>query len=217
LITLFGNLESGNVHKVQLILKFCEKEFTRVDVSQVRSETSQPGFLSINPIGKIPAIITESGDVLSESNAILYYFGSDTSLWPAGRRNQAEVLRWMFFEQYSHEPTLSVIRYLKNFTEHPDQHSEQIRLLTPKAERALDTLENRLGKSAWVAASTCTIADYALYPYTKLANEAGFDLRGYPAIESWLEHLESQPRFIALNEEGAVYVATFEEYFDKPV
>ncbi len=83
MITLFGNLESGNVHKVQLILKFCRRPFTRVDVSQTRGETSQPSFLSLNPIGKIPTILTENGDVLSESNAILFYFGCDTPLWRA--------------------------------------------------------------------------------------------------------------------------------------
>lgn len=217
MITLFGNLESGNVHKVQLILKLCKKPFTRVDVSQVRGETSHSSFLSLNPIGKIPAILTESGDVLSESNSILYYFGSDTPLWPRERLIQAEVLRWMFFEQYSHEPTLSVIRYLKNFTEDPNQHCEQIKLLTPKAKRALDTLENHLKKKTWIADSTCTIADYALYPYTKLSDESGFELSGYPSIEKWLGQVESQLYFIPLKEEGAVHVATFKEYFDRNV
>ncbi len=214
MITLFGNLASGNVHKVQLILRFCNKPFIRVDVSQVRGETGHSSFLGVNPIGKIPAIITESGDVLSESNAILYFFGSDTPLWPEERRVQAEVLRWMFFEQYSHEPTLSVIRYLKNFSDDPGQHSAHIELLVPRAERALDTLENRLKTKIWIAASTCTIADYALYPYTKLANESGFELCGYPAIERWLAQVESQAHFLPLNEEGAAHVATFQEYFD---
>lgn len=215
MITLFGNLESGNVHKVQLILKFCRQPFTRVDVSQTRGETSHPSFLSLNPIGKIPAILTESGDVLTESNAILFYFGSDTPLWPRERRVQAEVLRWMFFEQYSHEPTLSVIRYLKKFTQDPNQHYEQIKLLKPKAKRALDTLEHHLKNKAWIAASTCTIADYALYPYTKLSNESGFEISSYPAIKKWLGQVENQPCFIPVKEEGAIHVATFKEYFDK--
>tara|TARA_R110000772_G_scaffold63282_2_gene141758 strand:+ start:3069 stop:3722 length:654 start_codon:yes stop_codon:yes gene_type:complete len=217
LITLFGNLESGNVHKVQLILRYINEAFVRVDVSQTRGETSQPEFLKLNPIGKIPAVLLDDGDALSESNAILFYFGSTTDLWPGNARSQAEVLRWLFFEQYSHEPTLSVIRYLKNYSEDPSQHQEQIKILEPKAKRALETLEQRLKSQSWVAAEYCTIADYALYPYSKFSDEAGFELAKYPSIQNWLLRVESQPGFLPVKEEGSVQTLSFSDYFNKNI
>lgn len=213
MITLFGTLESGNVHKVQLILRYIQKPYLRVDVNQARGETSRPEFLDINPIGKIPAVLLEDGDTLSESNAMLYYFGHGTELWPEDVRDQSEVLRWLFFEQYSHEPTLSVIRYLKKYTDDPKLHLSQIALLEPKAKRALNTLETRLRNRQWIAADVCTIADYALYPYTRFSPEAGFDLGEYPGILSWLARMEAQPNFLPVNVEGAAKVLSYDEYF----
>ncbi len=151
MITLFGNLESGNVHKVQLILRYVEEPYRRVDMSQTRDETRRPEFLDLNPIGKIPAVRLDDGDVLSESNAILFYFARATDLWPEDRRGQAEVLRWMFFEQYSHEPAVSVIRYLSRYTGDPRAHTERIAELKPKARRALETMDALLRDRPWVA------------------------------------------------------------------
>jgi glutathione S-transferase len=213
LITLFGTLESGNVHKVQLILQYIQKSYLRVDVNQARGETALPEFLDINPIGKIPAVLLEDGDTLSESNAILYYFAQDIELCPENTRDQTEVLRWLFFEQYSHEPTLSVIRYLKKYTVDPKQHLEQVVLLEPKARRALDTLETRLVNRQWIATEVCTIADYSLYLYTKFSPEADFDLSEYPGVQSWLTSVEAQPKFLPMNVDGAEKVLRYEDYF----
>ena len=99
MITVFGNLESGNVHKVQMLLHRLAIKFRRVDVAQPRGEPRRPEYLKINPIGKVPAVIFEDGDVLTESGAILYYFAQGTKLWPGDRRAQAEVLRWMFLQK----------------------------------------------------------------------------------------------------------------------
>jgi glutathione S-transferase len=213
LITLFGNLESGNVHKVQMILRRVGAPFRRVDVSQTRGEPRRSEFLKLNPIGKIPTLLLEDGDVLSESGAILYYFAKETELWPEDTRSQTEVLRWMFFEQYSHEPSLAVIRYLRNYAEDPGRHVERIKELEPKARHALAVMEQRLEANEWIAAANCTIADYALYPYTRVADEAGFDLNGFPAVRAWLERIESQPGFLPMRAEGAVETLTFDDYF----
>ncbi len=213
MITLFGNLESGNVHKVQLILRYVDEPYRRVDMSQTRDETRRPEFLDLNPIGKIPAVRLEDGDVLSESNAILFYFARDTELWPDDRRGQAEVLRWMFFEQYSHEPTVSVIRYLSRYTEDPRAHADKISELKPKAHRALETMEALLQVRPWIAGDGCSIADYALYPYTRVADEADLNLATYPSIERWLSRVEDQPRFLPMQTEGAAQTFAFPEYF----
>lgn len=213
MITLFGNLASGNVHKVQLILRYAKEPFRRVDVSQARGETQRPEFLRVNPVGKFPVVLLSDGDALSESNAILFYFAESTSLWPSETRVQAEALRWMFFEQYSHEPTLSVIRYLSHYAEHPERHTKQIEALKPKACHALEVLENQLQSRQWVASEDCTVADYALYPYTRVANESGFNLANYPSVERWLSQIEAQPNFLPMGAEGAEQVLSYSEYF----
>lgn len=213
MITLFGNLESGNVHKAQLILRYVEESYRRVDVNQTRNEPRRPEFLALSSIGKIPAVRLDDGDVLSESNAILFYFASDTDLWPEQARAQAEVLRWMFFEQYSHEPAVSVIRYLSRYVPDPQQHAARIEELKPKARRALEVMDNRLRDHPWIVGERCTIADYALYPYTRVADEADFSLASYPSIEKWLSRVEDQPRFLPMQTEGAEETLTFAQYF----
>src|ERR671910_1815602 len=115
MLTLFGNLESGNVHKVQMLLHRLAIGYRRVDVAQPRGEPRREAYLKINPMGKVPAVTLEDGDVLTESGAILYYFGQGSKLWPGDRRAQAEVLRWMFFEQYSHETALAGMRDFLHF------------------------------------------------------------------------------------------------------
>jgi glutathione S-transferase len=209
LITLFGNLASGNVHKAQMILRRVRVPYRRVDVSQTAGEPRRAEFLTLNPIGKIPAVLLDDGDILSESGAILYYFGHSTELWPPDVRSQTEVLRWMFFEQYSHEPSLAVIRYLTRYTEDPERHTDQVQALRPKARHALEVMENRLAANRWLAADNCTIADYALYPYTRVADESGFDLADFPSVQSWLAGLESQTEFIPMGTDGAVETLSF--------
>ena len=213
MITLFGNLESGNVHKVQMILRHVDEPYRRVDVSQTRGEPRSAEFRKLNPIGKVPAVLLDDGDVLSESGAILYWFARDGELWPGAARAQTDVLRWLFFEQYSHEPSLSVIRYLRRFTDEPADHVEQIENLRPKAQHALEVMEDQLQRHEWIAGPGCTIADYALYPYTRVANEAGFELGDFPSIETWLSRMEGRPRFIPMGTDGAEQTLSFAEYF----
>ena len=172
MMTLFGNLESGNVHKVQMLLHRLEIPFRRVDVSQPKGEPRRAEYLKINPIGKVPSLMLEDGDIITESGAILFYLAQGSKLWPGDRRAQTEVLRWMFFEQYSHEPALAVMRYL--------------------------------------------IADFALYPYTAWAHEAGVELQDYPALRRWLLQIESEPRFLPLLQDGAAEAISFAEFFEQP-
>ena len=213
MLTLFGNLDSGNVHKVQMILTRRGLPFRRVDVRQDRGEPRDPRFLALNRMGKVPTVRLDSGDMLSDSGALLFYFAQGTTLWPNDARHQAEVLRWMFFEQYNHEPTLAVIRYLKRFATVPGQYATRIAELLPKAEFALGVLEQRLGQADWVAGIGATIADYALYPYTRMAGEIGIDIARWPAVERWLARVEALPRFVPLYADAAIDVIGFQDYF----
>jgi glutathione S-transferase len=212
MITLFGTVESGNDHKVQLILRRTGVTYHRVQVSQVRGEPRHPDYLRINPIGKVPAILFETGDVISESGALLYWFGRNTCLWPTDERIRTEVLRWMFFEQYSHEPTLAVLRYYRKFASKSQLSTQQIRELGTKAHNALTTMETNLESRPWIAGNACSLADIALYPYTKWANEAGISIEQYPAIVRWLEAMESEPQFIPLGTDGAASTISFADF-----
>jgi glutathione S-transferase len=213
MLTLFGNLDSGNVHKVQMILHARAIPFRRVDVRQDRGQPRDPRFLALNPMGKVPALRFADGDVLSDSGAVLFYFAEGTALWPGDRRCQAEVLRWMFFEQYSHEPALAVLRYLIRFAPDSPGHSVRIDELRPLAVFVLGVLDKQLRSQDWIAGTRATIADIALYPYTRFAVEIGLDPRAWPALARWLERVESMPRHLPVYSDAATETITFETYF----
>ena len=213
MLTLFGNLESGNVHKAQMILSRRAIPFRRVEVAQVRGEPRRHEFLALNPMGKVPVLLMDDGDVMTESGAILFHFAEGTGLWPEGRRAQAEVLRWMFFEQYSHEAALAVMRYLRNYTDDPARHEERLTELRPRAHLALDAMQARLGGANWLVGETPTIADYALYPYTRMAGEAGVEIEEWPSLLPWLARVEAEPGFLPMYADGAIETLSFVEYF----
>jgi glutathione S-transferase len=119
----------------------------------------------------------------------------------------------MFFEQYSHEPALAVLRYMRRFAPDPRAHATRVAELTTKAHQALQAIEACLDSGGWIVGATCTLADLALYPYTKWADEAGIEIRAYPAILRWLSDVEHEPGFIPLRIDGSVSTVPFEEYF----
>ena len=116
MLTLYGFLRSGNVYKVRLLLAQLGIPHRRVEVSQLTADTARPEFRAINPIGKVPTLVFDDGRMLSESGAILHYLAAGTRFCPEDRWQQAQVLRWMFFEQYSHEPSIAVTRFLRVYT-----------------------------------------------------------------------------------------------------
>jgi glutathione S-transferase len=160
-------------------------------------------------MGKVPAVRFADGTVLSDSGALLFFFSSGTPLWPEVLRDQAEVLRWMFFEQYSHEPALAVLRYLRRFAPDRDAHQERIAELVAKSEFVLGVLEKQLARSEWIAGPATTIADYALYPYTRWMEEVGFSHHDWPAIDSWLDRFERIPKILPLYADGASQIIVF--------
>ncbi len=201
MVTLYGNLESGNVYKVRLLLARLGIAHVRVEVNQVDGDPKTPEFRAINPIGKVPALRFDDGRVLSESGAILYYLAQGTPMWPDGPWHHAQVLRWMFFEQYSHEPAIAVNRYILNYMADASGQAARVAENAEKGAHALGVMEAQLGAQDWLAAGRHTIADIALYAYTHTANEAGFDLAAYPAIGRWLARIAAQPGHIGQMEE----------------
>lgn len=195
-----------------MILRRVGQPYRRVDTAQSRGEPRSPKFLAMNPMGKVPTLLFENGDVISESGAILYFFADKTDLWPHQIREQTEVLRWMFFEQYSHEPSLAVIRFLKHY-DGSREAAGCIGELKSKARHVLGVMEKQLEKRDWIAGDGCTIADFVLYPYTRVMDESGFKFDDFPAVNGWLNRLEQQENVLAMGCDGAVESIGFSDYY----
>jgi glutathione S-transferase len=200
MLTLYDSAISGNAYKVRLLLSHLGLAFRRIEKNVDDGSTRTPEFLAINRIGKVPAIVLEDGTPLAESDAILYYFAEGTAFWPAQKLERAQVLQWMFFEQYSHEPTIAVVRH---WVAHLGKTASTEPLLPAKTAggyRALDVMEQHLAKNDYFVAGRYTIADIALYAYTHVAHEGGFDLSRYPAIQAWLKRIADQPGHIRITD-----------------
>jgi glutathione S-transferase len=198
MLTLYGDLDSGNVYKVRLLLAQLGISYQRVDTTQNRGEPNSAAFRAINPIGKIPTVVFDDGRMLSESGAILFYFAQTSRLWPTGDWEQAEVMRWLFFEQYSHEPYIAVNRHwtLHLTPAERDRLADRIAQNHQRGEQALGVMEQQLNCADWLAARHYTVADIALYAYTHTAREGRFDLAPYSGIARWLERVREQPGHI---------------------
>jgi glutathione S-transferase len=197
MITVYGMKASGNCYKVQLLLEQLERPYHWVEVNSVAGETRTAEFLAKNSNGKVPLLELADGRILAESNAILFYLSEATQLLPEDRWLRGQTLQWLFFEQYSHEPYIAVARFIMRWLapDHP-RRAELPRLLE-RGNLALEVMEKHLQKNDFFVDSSYGIADIALYAYTHEASSGGFILGNYPAIQSWLARVESQPGFIA--------------------
>ena len=205
MLTLYGDLDSGNVYKVRLLLAQLGTAYRRVDTTQNRGEPATAEFRAINPIGKIPTVMFDDGRMLSESGAILFYFSQGSAFFPSETWDRANVLRWMFFEQYSHEPYIAVNRHLLLHSSLAELAGLEDRIAAnhTRGGQALAVMEQHLDGNDWLAAGRYTIADIALYAYTHTAAEGGFDLGPYRKIGKWLDRVRAQPNHISQMEKEA--------------
>ena len=196
-VTVYGMRASGNCFKVALVLAHLDQPHRWVEVNSVAGETRTPEYLARNPNGKVPLLELADGRYLPESNAILCYLADGSQYWPEDRWQRAQVLQWLFFEQYSHEPYIAVARFISRWL--PADHPRQADLpkLRERGYQALDVMEKRLAEADFFADGGYSIADMALYAYTHEADMGGFELEGYPNIRAWLARVEDQPGFIA--------------------
>ncbi len=197
---LYDYLPSGNGYKVRLLLTLLGLPFERVELDIDRAETRTAAYLAKNPNGRIPALELENGEVLAESNAILFYLADGTPYLPDDRWLRAQVLQWMFFEQYSHEPYVAVARY---FLQHLEMTEARRVLLAEKQDKgraALAVMEDHLATRTYFVGERPTIADLALYAYTHVADEGGYDLEPYPAVRAWLARVAAEPGHIPITQ-----------------
>jgi glutathione S-transferase len=212
MIVLYGFLPSGNVYKVRLLFSHLGIAHRRVEVSQIAGHTSLPEFRRINPVGKVPVVKLKDGSLVTESGAILYYFSQGTPFWPSDLREQTETLRWMFFEQYSHEPPIAGNRYLLGYTDRRGGFGKTIEANAERGEHALRVMDAHLAQSPWFSGASYGIADIALYAYTHVAEEGGFNLSSHARVCRWLDRVASQADHISLLQEtSAAPVISLEE------
>jgi glutathione S-transferase len=198
MLTLYDYLDSGNGYKIRLLLALLNEPYRWVEVDIIAGATRTPEFLAKNPNGRIPTLELADGSFLAESNAILWYLAEGSAFIPNERLARAQVLQWMFFEQYSHEPYVATPRFIvKHFPADSPRRAElPARLVLGRA--ALAVMEAHLQRNRYFAAGRYTIADIALYAYTHVAHEGGLDLAPYEAVDAWLARVAKYDRHVLL-------------------
>jgi len=195
---LYDYLPSGNSYKARLILSYLNINYEWVNLNIIKGETQTEDFKAKNPVGQIPLLELASGNTIAESNAILYFLGEGTPYWPKNAYDQAKCLQWMFFEQYKHEPSIAVARFIRNYF--PDKRADELPNLTERGYAALDIMEAHLADNLWFVGGGRSLADISLYAYTHVAGEGGFDLARYPNILAWLDRFSDHPKHILITD-----------------
>jgi glutathione S-transferase len=195
---LYNSQVSGNCYKVRLLFAHLGIDYERRELSVI-DRSDRPEVLGeLNPGLRVPTLVLDDGRSLGESNAITFYFAEGTTYLPEDRFERAQVLQWLFFEQYSHEPFIAVARFWKVANLDPPASDLEAKMRGGRA--ALEAMERHLTDRRFLVAERYTIADIALYAYTHVAPEGGFDLDPYPAIRSWLGQVAAQPRHIPITD-----------------
>jgi len=193
---LYNSQVSGNCYKVRLLFAHLGIDYEREELDVV-DRSNRPDVLSgLNPALRVPTLVLDDGRALAESDAILFYFAEGTEYLPEDAYERAQVLQWMFFEQYNHEPNIAVARFRQMFGVEVSEGEREAR--QRGGEAALNAIEGRLVDHTFLVGERYTIADIALYAYTHVAPEGGFELEPYPAIGAWLRRVATQPGHVPI-------------------
>jgi glutathione S-transferase len=195
-----STLPSGNAYKVSLLLAQLglPVELVGLDIMAEPPETRRPEHLARNPNGRIPVLELADGTYLAESNAILVYLAEGTRYWPADRLARARALQWMFFEQYSHEPYVAVLKFWTRWGGLHRRRPDEIELWRTRGQAALAVMERHLADAPWFTGPDYGAADVALYAYTQSAGEIGYDVASLPHLRGWLERVRAQPGHVPI-------------------
>ncbi len=199
MLTLYSSQSSGNSYKVRLLLAKLHRPFHLVEVNIFSGENRTPEFLARNPEGRVP-LLEVDGRHLSESNAILFYLARDTRFLPDDPLDVAEALRWMFFEQNSHEPGIAAARFwLNQVRGGRDLRAHDVDRWLEEGYAALKTMERHLSHHDFFVGHTASVADIALYAHTHMAEEGEFSLEGFPAVRAWLRRMAAEPDHVDMD------------------
>jgi glutathione S-transferase len=200
-IVLYDSPISGNCYKVRLLLAYLGLPYERV-YADVVDRSNRPDLLGdLNPALRVPTLVLEDGRPLGESGAIIWYFGEGTRFIPDDPYERAQMLQWMFFEQYDHEPAIAVARFWIVYSGRAEEFADRLPDRMAAGYRALDAMEKHLaapGREYFVG-DGMTLADIALYAYTHVADEAGFDLAAYPATRVWIDRVAATPGHVPID------------------
>jgi glutathione S-transferase len=195
---LYNSAVSGNCYKVRLLLAHVGIPYERREMDVV-DRSNRPEVLGgLNPALRVPTLVLDDGRPLAESNAILWYFGEGTRFVPEDRFERAQVLQWMFFEQYDHEPAIAVVRFWVAYSGRPEAFADQLEARMKAGHRALKAMDRYLEGREWLVGGGMTLADISLYAYTHVAHEGGFDLGPYGAVQAWLERVAAEPGHVTI-------------------
>ncbi len=196
--TLYGNAPSGNCWKPAMMLHARGLPFRWIEVDILKGESRTPGFLALNPNGRVPLLQLPDGRTLAESNAMLLHLGEGSGWIPSDAYLRAKMFEWLFFEQYSHEPYIATVRFWVKHAGKAEEKKQEIVERTARGYAALGVMEKALGASPFLVGERPTLADVALYAYTHVAPEGGFVLDDYPAVGRWLDRVPSVPGFVPM-------------------
>lgn len=198
MLTLYDFHDSGNGYKVRLLLHLLRRPFEYIEVNILDGASRTDAFYKLNPNGRIPVLRLEDGRTLAESNAILYLLAQGSALWPDDPFAQAQVMSWLFFEQYNHEPNIATSRFILRHRQLDDFQRELLEQKKAHGIAALDLMEAQLSWTPYLVGDKLSIADIALYAYTHVAPEGGFDLAPYPGIGRWMERIASHEHYVGI-------------------
>ncbi|MDH3746869.1 MAG: glutathione S-transferase family protein [Gammaproteobacteria bacterium] len=199
-IKIYGDSISGNCYKLKLAAAQLDIEHEWHEMDILAGKTHTPEFLALNPNGKVPLLVLDDGRCLPESNAILWYLADGSPLVGVDRFERATVLAWMCFEQYSHEPYIATSRFIIQYLGSPPERQAELDGKKAGGYSALNIMEEHLSKHEFFANDAYSIADIALFAYTQVAHEGGFDLSAYPEINKWLDRVRDTDGFVAMTD-----------------
>lgn len=196
---LYDYLPSGNSYKVRLLMSYLGQTYQHVPIDIHKAETHTADFLAKNPAGQIPLLELDDGRVIAESNAILLYLGEGSPFVPDDKFDRAKMYQWMFFEQYKHEPAIAVARFIRHYA--MESRAEDLPNLMTRGNAVLAIMDRHLKDREWFACDAQSLADIALYAYTHVADEGGFELSAYPNIQKWLLRFAQHERHILITDQ----------------
>jgi glutathione S-transferase len=194
---LYDSAISGNCYKVRLLFSLLGIEYQRRQVDVIDRSNRAELLGELNPGLRVPTLVLDDGRPLAESDAILVYFGEGTEYLPEDRYERAQVLQWMFFEQYSHEPNIAVLRFWAHAGVEPNPRDAVAKFNGGLA--ALEAMERHLAGREYLVGGAPTVADLALYAYTHVAHEGGFEMGRFTAISAWLERIAALPGYVSID------------------
>ena len=197
-IIIYGDSRSGNCYKLKLLCAEMDVGYDWREVDILAGDTHTPDFLAMNANGKIPLLVLPDGRCLAESNAILCYLADGSEFLTGDAFARAEIMQWLFFEQYSHEPFIATSRFIIQYQGRPPERQAELEQKKPGGYKALDIMEKKLGEHDFMTGDSFNIADIALFAYTHVAEEGDFSLDDYPAIRAWIDRITARPKFVAM-------------------